>query len=169
MSSHSSRDISLSESHVLTAIDVNGVREDLTIDEKDIKALTVAISGIVEGIARRIIEDRLENLLPPLVEQSVKNMLPETVSPIVTAELPRMVIDQEPMIKQSVEKATREGLPELLEPIIERLVKDASQSELQKFLSSTGAAVIEKIAWEIVPAQAEIEVRKEIARLTADD
>jgi hypothetical protein len=169
MSSHSSRDISLSESHVLTAIDVNGVREDLAIDEKDIKALTLAISGIVEGIARRIIEDRLENLLPPLVEQSVKNQLPETVPAIVAAELPRLVVDQEAMIKESVEKATRQALPDLIEPLVERLAGPLLQSEVQNLLGATGAAVIEKIAWEVVPAQAEIEVRKEIARLTADE
>ncbi len=169
MSSHSGRDISLSESHVLTAMDANGVPDDLSIDEKDIKALTLAISGIVEGIARKVIEDRLESLLPSLVEQSVKNLLPESVPQLVAAELPRLVVDQEAMIKESVEKATHQALPELLEPIIERLVTNAVQPELQKFLSSSGARVIEKIAWEIVPAQAEIEVRKEIARLSADD
>jgi hypothetical protein len=169
MSSHSGRDISLSESHVLTALDANGVPQDLTIDEKDIKALTLAISGIVEGIARKVIEDRLENLLPPLVEQSVKNMLPESVSPLIAAELPRLIIAQEAMIKESVEKATSQALPDLIEPVVERLAPGVLQSEIQKLLNTTGTAVIEKIAWEIVPAQAEIEVRKEIARLSADD
>ena len=169
MSSHSDRDISLSESHVLTALDANGVSEDLRIDEKDIKALTLAISGIVEGIARKVIEDRLENLLPPLVEQSVKNLLPESVSPLVATELPRLMVDQEAMIKESVEQATRKVLPELIEPVVERLAPGVLQSEIQKLLDTSGAAVIEKIAWEIVPAQAEIEVRKEIARLSADD
>jgi len=169
MSSHSGGDISLSESHVITAIEANGAPEDLSIDEKDIKSLTLGISGIVDAIARRVIEDRLENLLPPLIDQSVKVLLPESVLPLVSAELPSLVVSQEAIIRESVENATRQALPELLEPIIERLVKDALHSELQKFLQSTGPAVIEKIAWEIVPAQAEIEVRKEIARLSADD
>jgi hypothetical protein len=168
MSSHSGRDISLSESHVLTAIEANGP-EELSIDEKDIKALTVAISGIVEGIARKVIEDRLENLLPPLVEQTVKNLLPESVSTLVAAELPRLMVDQKALIKESVEQATRQAMPDLIEPIIERLAPTVLQTEIHKHLATTGAAVIEKIAWEIVPAQAEIEVRKEIARLSSED
>jgi hypothetical protein len=168
MSSHSGRDISLSESHVL-AIDANGVPEDISIDEKDIKALTLAISSIVEGIARKVIEDRLENLLPPLVEQSVKTLLPESVSPLLAAELPRLLVDQKAMIKESVEQVTRQALPDLTEPVVERLAPGVLQSEIHKLLATTGTAVIEKIAWEIVPAQAEIEVRKEIARLSAED
>jgi hypothetical protein len=169
MSSHSDRDISLSESHVLGAINANGLSEDLRIDEKDIKALTLAISGIVEGIARKVIEDRLENLLPPLVEQSVKNLLPESVSPLVATELPKLLVDQEAMIKESVEQATRHALPQIIEPVVERLAPAVLQSEIHKLFATTGTAVIEKIAWEIVPAQAEIEVRKEIARLSAED
>jgi hypothetical protein len=42
------------------------------------------------------------------------------------------------------------------------------QEQTQKMLETTGLAVIEKIAWEIVPSQAEIEVKREIERLTAD-
>ena len=56
----------------------------------------------------------------------------------------------------------------MLGPIIEQLTKDTLQPEIEKFLHSVGGAVLEKIAWEVVPSQAEIEIKKEIVRLSAD-
>ena len=118
------------------------------------------------------------------MEQSVKNLFPECVPPIVAAELPKLadeqlrallprlvesaLASQQAILKESIEDATRQALTGLMGPIIERLTKDSLQSEIQKFLNASGADVIEKIAWEVVPSQAEIEVKKEIERLSAD-
>jgi hypothetical protein len=184
MSSHPGPDVSLSENPSLVSNDANGRSEIPTIDPKDITALTLAISGIAEGIIRKIIDNRLESLLPPLMEQSVKNLFPECVPPVIAAELPKLadeqlrallprlvesaLASQQAILKESIEDATRQALPGLMGPIIERLTKDSLESEIQKFLKAAGVDVIEKIAWEVVPSQAEIEVKKEIERLSAD-
>jgi hypothetical protein len=178
-----SPDTSLPESSEIIVADTNGLSEDLVIDPKDLKALTLAISGIVEGIVRKVIDVKLDSLLQPLIEQSVKNLLPESL-PLVTAELPKLAEEhlsallpglieaalagQQATIKESVEEVTRQSLPGMLGPIIERLTKDTLQPEIEKFLNSVGGAVLEKIAWEVVPSQAEIEIKKEIVRLSAD-
>jgi hypothetical protein len=176
--------MSLSESPDLTADDSNGRADNPTIDPKDITALTLAISGIAEGIVRKVIADKLESLVPPLMEQSVKNLFPKSIPSLVAAELPKLadeqlrallphliesaLASQQAMLKESMEETTRQALPGLMGPIIERLAKDSLEPEIQKYLKSSGAEVIEKIAWEIVPSQAEIEVKKEIERLSAD-
>ena len=183
MSPDTSSDVSLPESSEIIVADTHGLSEDLTIDPKDMKALTFAISGIVEGIVRKVIEVKLDSLLQPLIEQSVKNLLPESL-PLVTAELPKLAEEhlaallpgliesalagQQATIKESVEEVTRQSLPGVLGPIIEQLTKDTLQPEIEKFLNSVGGAVLEKIAWEVVPSQAEIEIKKEIVRLSAD-
>ena len=77
MSSHPGPDMSLSESPDLIADDSNGRTDNPIIDPKDITALTLAISGIAEGIVRKVIADKLESLVPPLMEQSVKNLFPK--------------------------------------------------------------------------------------------
>jgi len=184
MSPDTSPDVSLTESSEIIVADTHGLSEDLAIDPKDMKALSLAISGIVEGIVRKVIEVRLDSLLQPLIEQSVKNLLPESLPSLVTAELPKLaeerlaallpglieaaIAGQQETIKESVEEVTRQSLPGMLGPIIERLTKDTLQPEIEKFLNSVGGAVLEKIAWEIVPSQAEIEIKKEIVRLSAD-
>ena len=184
MSSNPGQDVSLSENPSLVADDANGRSEIPTIDTKDITALALAISGIVEGIIRKIIDNRLESLLPPLIEQSVKNLFPECVPPVVAAELPKLadeqlrallprlvesaLASQQAVLKESIEDATRQALPGLMGPLIERLTKETLESEIQKFLNTSGVDMIEKIAWEVVPSQAEIEVKKEIERLSAD-
>jgi hypothetical protein len=184
MSSNPGQDVSLSENPSLVADDANGRSEIRTIDTKDITALALAISGIAEGIIRKIIDNRLESLLPPLMEQSVKNLFPECVPPIVAAELPKLadeqlrallprlvesaLASQQAVLKESIEDATRQALPGLMGPLIERLTKETLESEIQKFLNTSGVDMIEKIAWEVVPSQAEIEVKKEIERLSAD-
>ena len=183
MSPDTSSDVSLPESSEIIVADTHGLSEDLAIDPKDMKALTFAISGIVEGIVRKVIEVKLDSLLQPLVEQSVKNLLPESL-PLVTAELPKLAEEhlaallpglieaalagQQATIKESVEEVTRQSLPGMLGPVIERLTKDTLQPEIEKFLNSAGGAMLEKIAWEVVPSQAEIEIKKEIVRLSAD-
>ena len=184
MSSHSGQDMSLSESPDLITEDSNGLAENPTIDPKDITALTLAISGIAEGIVRKVIADKLESLVSPLIEQSVKNLLPKSMPYLVAAELPNLADEQlrallprliesalagqQATLKESMEETTRQALPGLMGPIIERLAKESVEPEIQKFLKSSGAEMIEKIAWEVVPSQAEIEVKKEIARLSAD-
>jgi hypothetical protein len=184
MSSHSGPDVSLSESPSLVTDDANGRSEIPTIDPKDITALTLAIRGIAEGIIRKIIDNRLESLLPPLIEQSVKNLMPECVPPVIAAELPKLadeqlrallpslvesaLASQQAILKESIENATHQALPGLTGPLIERLTKDSLESEIQKFLKTAGVDVLEKIAWEVVPSQAEIEVKKEIERLSAE-
>ena len=187
MSSHPSRDISLSENSGPIAMDTDGLSDEPGIepkDPKDVEALTLAISEMIEGIVRKVVEIRLASLLPPLIEQSVKNLLPDSVVSVVTAQLPRLVDEpirallpglvesalasQHEALKESIEGATRDALPALIDPIVERLAADTLQSEVQKLLKTSGLEVIEKIAWEIVPSQAEIEVKKEIERLTAD-
>jgi hypothetical protein len=184
MSSHSGPDVTLSENPSIIADDADGLSEHPTIDPKDITALTLAISSIAEGIIRKVIDNRLESLLPPLMEQSVKNLFPECVPPVVAAELPKLADEQlrtllprlvesalagqQAVLKESIEDATRQALPGLAGPLIERLTKDSLESEIQKFLTTSGVDVIEKIAWEVVPSQAEIEVKKEIERLSAD-
>ena len=184
MSSPPGSDVSLSESPDLTADDSNGLAETPTIDPKDITALTLAISGIAEGIVRKVVADKLESLVPPLMEQSVKNLFPKSVTSLVASELPKLadeqlrallprliesaLASQQALLKESIEDTTRQALPGVMGPIIERLAKDSLEPEIQKFLKTAGAEVIEKIAWEVVPSQAEIEVKKEIERLSAD-
>jgi len=184
MSSHHGPDMSLSESPDLTADDANGLSENPTIDPKDITALTLAISGIAEGIVRKVIADKLESLVTPLMEQSVKNLFPKSLPPLIAAELPKLadeqlrallprlvesaLASQQAILKESIEDATRQALPELMGPIIERLTTSSIEPEIQKFLKNSGTEIIEKIAWEVVPSQAEIEVKKEIERLSAD-
>ena len=184
MSSHSGPEMSLSESPDLIANEANGLSENPTIDPKDITALALAISGIAEGIVRKVLDARLESLLPPLMEQSIKDLFPECARPLIAAELPKLadeqlrallphlvesaLASQEAILKESIEAATREALPALMGPIIERLTKGSLESEIQKFLTNSGAEIVEKIAWEVVPSQAEIEVKKEIERLSAD-
>ena len=184
MSPDTSPDVSLSESSEIIVADSNGLSEDLAIDPKDMKALSLAVSGIVEGIVRKVTEVRLESLLQPLIEQSVKNLLSESFPSLVAAELPKLVQEhltallpsliedalagQQTTIKESVEEVARQSLPSMLGPIIEQLAKDTLQPEIEKFLHSVGGAVLEKIAWEVVPSQAEIEIKKEIVRLSAD-
>ena len=184
MSPDTSTDVSPNESSEIIVADSNGLSEDLAIDPKDMKALTLAVSGIVEGIVRKVTEVRLESLLQPLIEQSVKNLLSESFPSLVAAELPKLVQEhltallpsliedalagQQTTIKQSVEEVARQSLPSMLGPIIEQLAKDTLQPEIEKFLHSVGGAVLERIAWEIVPSQAEIEIKKEIVRLSAD-
>jgi hypothetical protein len=184
MSSHSGPEVSLSESPDLIGDEANGLSENPTIDPKDITALTLAISGIAEGIVRKVLDTRLESLLPPLMEQSIKNLFPECAPPLIAAELPKLadeqlrallphlvesaLASQQAILKESIEDATRQALPGLMDPIIERLTKGSLESEIQKFLQNSGAEIVEKIAWEVVPSQAEIEVKKEIERLSAD-
>ena len=183
MSPDSSSDVSLPESSEIIVADTHGLSEDLAIDPKDMKALTLAITGIVEGIVRKVIEVKLDSLLQPLVEHSVKNLLAESL-PLVTAELPKLAEEhlaallpglieaalagQQATIKESVEEVIRQSLPGMLGPVIERLTKDTLQPEIEKFLNTVGGAMLEKIAWEVVPSQAEIEIKKEIVRLSAD-
>ena len=184
MSSDSSPDVSVTESPEIVVADTNGLHEDLGIDPKDMKALTLAISGIVEGTVRKVIEAKLDSLLPPLIEQSVKNALPESLPLLVAAELPKLAEEhlaallpglieaalaaQQSTIKEAVEEVTRQSLPGMLGPIIEGLTNAILQPEVEKFLTKVGGAVLEKIAWEVIPSQAEVEIKKEIARLSAD-
>lgn len=184
MSSDPGHDASLSDSPDIIVADTNGLSEDFTIDEKDIKALTLAISGITEGIVRKVVEAKLESLVQPLVEQSVKNLLAESLPQQVAAELPKLAEEQiaallpglvqtalagqQALLKESIAEVARQDLPGLIDPIIERLAKDHLESEVQQLLKTSGPAMIEKIAWEVVPSQAEIEVKKEIDRLSAD-
>ena len=184
MSPDPSPDVNPTETSEIIIADSNGLSEDLAIDPKDMKALTLAVSGIVEGMVRKVTEVRLESLLQPLIEQSVKNLLSESLPSLVGAELPKLVQEhltgllpslieaalagQQGTIKESVETVARQSLPGMLNPIIEQLTKDTLQPEIEKFLHSVGGAVLEKIAWEVVPSQAEIEIKKEIVRLSAD-
>ena len=184
MSPDTGPDVNPTESSEIIVADSNGLSEDLAIDSKDMKALTLAVSGIVEGIVRKVTEVRLESVLQPLIEQSVKNLLSESFPSLVAAELPKLVQEhlttllpslieaalagQQGTIKQSVEEVARQSLPSMLGPIIEQLTKDTLQPEIEKFLHSVGGAVLEKVAWEVVPSQAEIEIKKEIVRLSAD-
>ena len=188
MSPDPSPDVNPTESSEIIIADSNGLSDDLAIDPKDMKALTLAVSGIVEGIVRKVTEVRLESVLQPLdlatIEQSVKNLLSESLPSLVAAELPKLVQEhltgllpslieaalagQQGTIKESIEEVARQSLPSMLGPIIEQLAKDTLQPEIEKFLHSVGGAVLEKIAWEVVPSQAEIEIKKEIVRLSAD-
>jgi hypothetical protein len=154
------------------------------IDDKDFKALTMALSGIAESIVRKVIQESLPSILPPLIEQAIKNTLPESLPGVVKELLPHVaeeglqtmmpglleqaVAGQQTLIREKVEEVTREALPGLMGPIVERLSKDAIQSEVRRIMDTTGQEIIEKVAWEIIPSQAEIEVKKEIERLTAD-
>jgi hypothetical protein len=158
-------EVRLSEDVLVASADTNGLSSDsAAIDPKDMQALTVAISQIADSIVRKTVENSLSNLLPPLLEQSLRTMLPEYLPALLGAA----VADQKSLLKETAEEVTRQALPGLMGPIIERLAKDMIQEQAQKMLETTGLAVIEKIAWEIVPSQAEIEVKKEIERLTAD-
>src|SRR5439155_24731075 len=90
MSPDPSPDVTPTESSEIIIADSNGLSEDLAIDPKDMKALTLAVSGIVEGMVRKVTEVRLESLLQPLIEQSVKN-LSESLPSLVAVELPKLV------------------------------------------------------------------------------
>src|SRR5205085_8797214 len=91
MSPDTSPDVNPTESSEIIIADSNGLSEDLVIDPKDMKALALAVNGIIEGIVRKVTEVRLEGLLQPLIEQSVKNLLSESFPSLVAAELPRLV------------------------------------------------------------------------------
>ena len=184
--SDSDPEISLSHEAEIADVEpnMNDLIDDTTIDPKDIQALTLAISGIAEAIVRKVVTASLSSVVPPLVLQSVQAILPETLPPLVMDRLPGVaeeqlrtltpelmdnsVAAQQPLLKEVVEEITRQSLPGMIGPMVEQLVKETIHTEVQKLLSTTGLEIVEKIAWEIVPSQAEIEVKKEIERLTAD-
>src|SRR5437899_11881450 len=94
MSPDPSPDVNPTESSEIIIADSNGLSEDLAIDPKDMKALTLAVSGIVEGMVRKVTEVRLESLLTPLIEQSEKNLLSECLHTRVASELPKLTQQQ---------------------------------------------------------------------------
>src|SRR2546430_6388149 len=89
MSPDTGPDVNPTESSEIIVADSNGLSEDLAIDSKDMKALTLAVSGIVEGIVRKVTEVRLESVLQPLIEQSVTNLLSASFPSLVAAEPPK--------------------------------------------------------------------------------
>src|SRR5438552_18642042 len=91
MSPDPSPDVNPTETSEIIIADSNGLSEDLAIDPKDMKALTLAITGIVEGMVRKVTEVRLESLLQPLIEQSVEKPLTESLPSLVGPELPTLV------------------------------------------------------------------------------
>jgi hypothetical protein len=163
------------------------VEDDLSDDAaaENSKSLALAITNIVENIVRKELRDTLPARLEPLIEQSLKELLPEALPGLVASALPDLaneqllamtpplvesaIAGQQEVIKETVEDVARHTLPGLIGPIMERLSKDILQQEVRKLLDTTGQEIVEKVAWEVVPVHAEIEVRREIERLTAQD
>jgi hypothetical protein len=152
---------------------------------ENLKALSLAISDIIENIVRKELHAALPSLLKPLMEQSLKGLVHQSLPGLVETALPRLaderfqtmipplvesaIAEDQELIKETAEDVARHALPGLIGPILERLSKETIQQEVRKTMDTTGHEIVEKVAWEVVPVHAEIEVRREIERLTAED
>ena len=144
--------------------------------ESDIQALTAAIVTVAENTLRKLVGDTVPSLIKPHVEQSLKSMVPGLIE--------NAVVEEKVLIKETAQEMARQALPGLLTPIIERMAKDLLLEEARKFVSGTAKdiiheearklvsetakEIIEKVVWEVVPTQAEAEVKKELERLSVE-
>ncbi len=137
-----------------------GVSEDPAAAEDVVKALTAAITTIAADILQKTAKDNLQALIKPQIEQSLNAMVPALVENAVAAE--------KVLIKEIVQETTRQTLPGMVGPILDRLAQEIIRDEVRKLMGEAAKEIIEKIAWEVIPLQAETEVKKEIERLTAE-
>jgi len=137
-----------------------GGSQGQALSEEDLRALTSAITKVVEGTMRKIAQDAVPALIKPQVEQSLKALVPSLVE--------SAVVEEKVLIKETAQEVTREALPGMVAPLIDRLAKEIIQEEVRKVVAETTKGIIEKVTWEVVPSQAEIEIKKEIERLTAE-
>jgi hypothetical protein len=86
----------------------------------------------------------LSKLTEDMARKMVQDALPSLVEKAVAAE--------KVLITETVQEVARKALPDLLKPIVEQAAKE----------------VIEKAARDVVGEVAETEVKKEIARLSAE-
>src|SRR5207244_4177378 len=110
----------------------------------DLTPLTTAITKVAEDVVRTIAQDMVPYLLTQQVDESLKKLVPRLVQTAVSEE--------KVLIKETTQETTRKAMPNLLKPIVEQIGKD----------------IIEKVVRDVVGAKAEAEVKKEIARLTAE-
>ena len=144
--------------------------------ESDIQALTTAIVTVAENTLRKLVGDAVPPLIKPHIEQSLKSMVPGLIE--------NAVAEEKVLIKETAQELARQALPGLLAPIIERMAKDLLLEEVHKFVSGTAKdiiheearklvsetakEIIEKVVWDVVPSQAEAEVKKELERLSVE-
>ena len=162
----------------------------------DIRAVTTAMTQLIENLLRSMVQETVPDLVKLQVEQTLKSLLPELVqraiaqeqdlitesaqsiardqlretlpgsldriaTPLIESEVRRLF---EESAQQSVESATREMLPGLLNQIGPPLI----ENEVRRLMAESAQTIIEKVVWDVVPSQAELEVKKEIARLQAE-
>lgn len=137
-----------------------GVSEDLPAAEEVIKALAAAITKIAEDLFEKTARDHLQSLVKLQVEQSLNATVPALVQ--------NAVAEEQVLIKETVQETTRQTLPGMVGPILDRLAQEIIRDEVRKLMGEAAKEIIEKIAWEVIPLQAETEVKKEIERLTTE-
>ena len=86
--------------------------------------------------------------LSKLTEDMAKKMVQEALPGLVE----KAIAEEKVLITETIQEVARKALPDLLKPIVERAAKE----------------VIEKVARDVVGEVAEAEVKKEIARLSAE-
>jgi len=86
--------------------------------------------------------------LSKLTEDMAKKMVQEELPGLVE----KAIAEEKVLITETVQEVARKALPDLLKPIVEQAAKE----------------VIEKVARDVVGEVAETEVKKEIARLSAE-
>lgn len=137
-----------------------GPSDGPVLSEEDLEALTSAVARVAEGMLRKIARDALPALIKPQIEQSLKAAVPGLVE--------SAVLQEKALMKETVQDVTRQVLPGMVAPILDRLATEIVQEETRKFMGEAAKEIVEKAVWEIVPLLAEAEVKKEIERLTAE-
>lgn len=137
-----------------------GATEVQALSEEDIRTLTSVITRIVEGMVGKITRDTLPALIKPQVDQALKAMIPSLVESAVGEE--------KVLIKETTQEVTRQALPAMVAPLLDRLAKEIIEEQVRKVIGEVAKEIIEKVTWEVVPSQAEIEIKKEIERLTTE-
>src|SRR3989442_173949 len=160
----------------------------------DLPPLTTAITRLAEDVVRTIAQDMVPYLLTQQVDESLKKLVPRLVQTAVSEEkvlikettqettrealpdLLRPLVEQFAKeifdMKDTVQETARKAMPDLLKPIVEQLDKEiiekAMPNLLKPIVEQLGKDIIEKVVRDVVGAKAEAEVKKEIARLTAE-
>src|SRR5213593_1566028 len=130
----------------------------------DLTPLTTAITKVAEDVVRTIAQDMVPYLLTQQVDESLKKLVPRLVQTAVSEE--------KVLIKETTQETTREAMPDLLKPLVEQfdkeIIEKAMPNLLKPIVEQLGKDIIEKVVRDVVGAKAEAEVKKEIARLTAE-
>ena len=132
--------------------------------------LTQQVEESLKKMVPRLVETAVSEervLIKETVEETARRAMPDFLRPLVE-QLAKEIFD----MKDTVQETARKAMPDLLRPIVEQLDKEiiekAMPNLLKPLVEQFGKEIIEKVARDVVGAKAEAEVKKEIARLTAE-